>query len=65
VAFSDRRIQQERFLLLITVRALQEPEKLSDDQVMELLTVAFHQPEVPGLLQNMLEETKATPLPEG
>ena len=44
---------------------IQEPEKLSDDQVMELLTVAFHQPEVSGLLQNMLEETRANPLPEG
>ena len=44
---------------------IQEPEKLSDDQVMELLTVAFRQPEVSGLLQKMLEETKANPLPEG
>ena len=44
---------------------IQEPEKLSDDQVMELLSVAFRQPEVSGLLQKMLEETKATPLPEG
>ena len=44
---------------------IQEPEKLSDDQVMELLSVAFRQPEVSGLLQKMLEETKANPLPEG
>ncbi|MBQ6610689.1 MAG: DUF3847 domain-containing protein [Oscillospiraceae bacterium] len=44
---------------------IQEPEKLSDDQVMELLAVAFRQPEVSGLLQKMLEETKANPLPEG
>ena len=33
---------------------IQEPEKLSDDQVMELLTVAFRQPAVSDLLQNML-----------
>jgi hypothetical protein len=44
---------------------IQEPEKLSDEQIMELLTVAFRQPEVSGLLQKMLEETKANPLPEG
>ena len=44
---------------------IQEPEKLSDDQVMELLSVAFRQPEVSGLLQKKLEETKANPLPEG
>ena len=44
---------------------IKEPEKLTDDQVMELLTVAFRQPEVTALLQKMLEETKATPLPEG
>ena len=44
---------------------IQKPEKLTDDQVMELLTVAFRQPEVSGLLQKMLEEAKANPLPEG
>jgi len=44
---------------------IQEPEKISDDQVMELLTVAFRQPAVSDLLQNMLGETKANPLPEG
>ena len=44
---------------------IQEPEKLSDDQVMEMLTVAFRQPAVSDLLQNMLGETKANPLPEG
>jgi len=44
---------------------IQEPEKLSDDQVMELLTVAFRQPAVSDLLQNMLGEAKANPLPEG
>ncbi len=44
---------------------IQEPEKLSDDQVMELLTVAFRQPEVSGLLQKMLGEVKTNPLPEG
>ena len=44
---------------------IQEPEKLTDDQVMELLTVAFRQPEVSELLQKMLEEVKAKPLPEG
>lgn len=44
---------------------IQEPEKLSDDQVMELLTVAFLQPEVSGLLQKMLEKVKTNPLPEG
>jgi hypothetical protein len=44
---------------------IREPEKLTDDQVMELLTVAFRQPEVSGLLKNMLEEAKANPLPEG
>ena len=44
---------------------IQEPEKLSNDQVMELLTVAFRQPEVSGLLQKMLEEVKTNPLPEG
>lgn len=46
-------------------RLIQEPEKLSDDQVIELLTVAFRQPEVSGLLQKMLEEAKANPLSEG
>ena len=46
-------------------RFIGEPEKLSDDQVMELLTVAFHQPEVSELLQKMLEEAKAKPLSEG
>ena len=44
---------------------IQEPEKLTDDQVMELLTVAFRQPEVSELLQKMLEEAKANPLSEG
>ena len=44
---------------------IQEPEKLSDDQVMELLTVAFRQPAVSDLLQNMSEETKAKPLSGG
>ena len=44
---------------------IREPEKLTDDQVMELLTVAFRQPEVSGLLKNMLEEAKANPLSEG
>lgn len=44
---------------------IQELEKLSDDQVMELLTVAFREPEVSGLLQKMLEEVKTNPLPEG
>ena len=44
---------------------ISEPEKLSDDQVMELLTVVFRQPEVLELLKKMLEETKANPLPEG
>lgn len=42
-----------------------EPEKLSDDQVMELLTIAFRQAEVSELLQKMLEEAKAKPLSEG
>ena len=42
-----------------------EPEKLTDDQVMELLSVAFRQPEVSELLQKMLSEAKANPLPEG
>ena len=37
---------------------IQEPEKLSDDQVMELLTVAFRQPAVSDLLQEMLEEVR-------
>ena len=44
---------------------IQKPEKLSDDQVMELLTIAFRQPAVSDLLQNMLEEAKANPLSEG
>ena len=44
---------------------IQEPEKLTDDQVMELLTIAFRQPEVSEILQKMLEEVKAKPLPEG
>ena len=44
---------------------IREPEKLSDDQVMELLTVACRQPAVSDLLQNMLEEAKANPLPKG
>ena len=42
-----------------------EPEKLTDDQVMELLTMAFCQPEVSELLQKMLEGAKAKPLSEG
>lgn len=46
-------------------RFIQEPEKLTDDQVMELLTVAFRQSEVSELLQKILEEAKANPLPEG
>ena len=37
---------------------IREPEKLTDDQVMELLAVAFRQPEVSALLQKMLEEAK-------
>jgi hypothetical protein len=44
---------------------IQEPEKLTDDQVMELLTVACRQPAVSNLLQKMLEEAKAKPLSEG
>ena len=44
---------------------IQEPEKLTHDQVMELLTVAFRQPEVSELLQKMLEEARANPLSEG
>lgn len=44
---------------------IQEPEKLTDDQVMELLTVAFRQPGVSKLLQKMLEEEKEKPLSEG
>ena len=44
---------------------IQKPEKLSDDQVMELLTVAFRQPEVSELLQKMLEDANANPLSEG
>lgn len=44
---------------------IQEPETLTDDQVMELLTVAFRQPEVSELLQKMLEEAKANPLSGG
>lgn len=46
-------------------RFIGEPEKLSDDQVMELLTEAFRQPEVLELLQKMLEEARANPLSEG
>ena len=49
----------------MVVSLIREPEKLTEDQVMELLTVAFRQPEVSGLLKNMLEEAKANPLPEG
>lgn len=49
----------------VVERFIREPEKLTDGQVMELLNVAFRQPEVSGLLQNMLEEAKTTPLPEG
>jgi len=44
---------------------IQEPKKLTDDQVMELLTVASRQPEVTALLQNILEEANANPLPKG
>ena len=40
-------------------------ERFIQDQVMELLTVAFRQPEVSELLQRMLEEARANPLPEG
>ena len=46
-------------------RFIGEPGKLSDDQVMELLTVAFRQPEVSELLHEMLEEAKVKPLSEG
>lgn len=37
---------------------IREPEKLTDNQVMELLAVAFRQPKVSALLQKMLEEAK-------
>lgn len=46
-------------------RFIGAPEKLTDDQVMELLTVAFRQPEVSELLHKMLEDAKAKPLSEG
>ena len=44
---------------------IREPGRLTDDQVMELLTVAFRQPGVSKLLQQMLEEAKAKPLSDG
>ena len=44
---------------------IQEPEKLSDDQVMELLTLAFRQPEVSERLQEMLREVEDTTLTFG
>ena len=42
-----------------------EPEKLTNNQVMALLAVAFRQSEVSELLHKMLEEAKANPLSEG
>lgn len=44
---------------------IMSPELLTDDQVMELLTLAFRQPEVSERLQEMLNEAENLPLPEG
>ena len=44
---------------------IKKPELLTDDQVMELLTLAFRQPEVSERLQEMLNEAENLPLPEG
>ena len=39
---------------------IKKPELLTDDQVMELLTLAFRQPEVSERLQEMLKEAEDT-----
>ena len=44
---------------------IKEPELLTDDQVMELLTLAFRQPEVSKRLQEMLREAEDTTLTFG
>ena len=44
---------------------IKKPELLTDDQVMELLTLAFRQPEVSERLQEMLRDAEGTPLTEG
>ena len=44
---------------------IKKPELLTDDQVMELLTLAFRQPEVSERLQEMLREVEDTTLTFG
>ena len=44
---------------------IKKPELLTDDQVMELLTLAFRQPEVSERLQEMLREAEDTTLTFG
>ena len=44
---------------------IKKPELLTDDQVMELLTLAFRQPEVSERLQEMLKEAEDTTLTFG
>lgn len=46
-------------------RFIKKPELLTDDQVMELLTLAFRQSEVSERLQEMLRDAEGTPLTEG
>ena len=44
---------------------IKKPELLTDDQVMELLTLAFRQPEVSERLQEMLRDAEDTTLTFG
>ena len=44
---------------------IKKPELLTGNQVMELLTLAFRQPEVSERLQEMLNEAEDSRLPEG
>lgn len=44
---------------------IKKPELLTDNQVMELLTLAFRQSEVSERLQEMLRDAEGTPLTEG
>ncbi len=44
---------------------IKKPELLTDDQVMELLTLAFRQSEVSERLQEMLRDAEGTPLTFG
>lgn len=44
---------------------IRKSDQLTDDQVMELLSLAFRQPEVSERLREMLNEAEVSSLPEG